>query len=58
MKPGDLVRVNEWLKGGDGCILAIYLGEISASRYHGKLARILLTNGKILEVHHAHLRKL
>jgi len=56
MKPGDLIRVNEWLLGGDGCILAIYLREISTPRY--KLARILLANGKILEVHHAHLRKL
>lgn len=52
MKPGDLVNVNEFLKGGDGCTLAIYLANL------GPLVRILLATGKILDVHSAHLRML
>ena len=52
MKPGDLLHVNEFLKSGDGCALAICLTKMD---HH---VRILLATGKILEVHIAHLRTL
>lgn len=57
MKPGDLIRVNEHLLGGDGSLFAIYLGEIRDPHY-GTLARVLLTSRKITNLHFAHLREL